>query len=387
MTALDELADQHVDQLNIPAGSGVEAVVRDGRRRRRRRRRTQLSAATICVVAVGGLGINALRMDRSSEEILVQVDAPVATNPDEPSETTPTSGSNSIDVSVDTDSLPVRDNTELALVPTPVLEGWTIVPTAVAVVDRFSSDDGAMTVYSMRSGSSELTLDVSSGQADIAGETVAFDRDGETVDAALNRNGQGTWTLTWNERPGINTGIAVWMSGPDRTELIDTATAITFVDLPLVGAVQPNFVPTDPSLNPVFRGTTSDATWSVGQTGDGTIRIDIDGKSPAVTSSRGINGPEISVTTVSKDGVQITAIEVPADAQSVSIVTRDAEPIVLPISPLEGAERQLAVAPIPPQRDASVIAVLLEDGTQGTIGLPRAPKQGWTTWQLLSTQS
>ena len=86
---------------------------------------------------------------------------------------------------------------------------------------------------------------------------------------------------------------------------------------------------------------------------------------------------------ISKDGVQIIAIEVPGNAQSVSIISAGAEPIILPISMLDDTRTQLAVAPIPARRDAAVISVLLADGTESTIGLPRIPERGWSIWQLL----
>ena len=228
MISLDELGDQHVGGMNIPDGKGVARVMRDGTRQRQRRRMSGFAAFGVCVVAVGGLAVVAVR-NSDSAETLVQVDAPRQTYEETVTEA-PGGGSNPVDVVVETDSLPVRDSTELPLTPTPSLSGWTIRTTAVAVVDRFNEDGGGSTLYSLTSDGSELTLDVSSGQSDIAGDVVLLDRNGISVDAAFNRNLRGEWTLTWNERPGVNTGTTVLLSGPDRTELIDVASAIAFTD-------------------------------------------------------------------------------------------------------------------------------------------------------------
>ena len=381
MTDLDVLAIEHIDRLDIPPGVGLDVVMQRGRRHRNRRRAVAgLGGALVSIVILLGLVVVATRTVGDDDRIVMTDSAETTDVPDATADGAPVR-----EVVIDTHLLPSRDPSLIPTVPTPMLEGWSLDVTAVELNDRFANA-GQTVSYRLRASGSELHMAVLPGQVALDGERVTVERPMGPVEASLQPDGDAMRRLAWNERPGVNTGTGVWLVGPADDQLLAVAAAVEFVDLPLTGASDPTFVNLDPDRATLFAGSVDGVDWKVAVDGDGETSIEIDGRSPSLTGGlarTGSTGAEITTTTVSYDGRQITTLVVPADTTAVEFGLADGSRIPLPLDAIDATGERISVAAVPIDREPAVIVVTQSDGTETNVGLPVAPLDGWTT----STQS
>ncbi len=326
-----------------------------------RRRRPWVVAAAASLVVVAGLAVMLSSAgDRQSPT------------------STPATDATQHSTSIDAELLPVRDPSLLPTVATPSIGGWDIEVTWVHLGPRFI--DGGDTVgYRLSSRESNLELVVSSGQSALGGEHVELEVSGEAVEGSLDLAGSEA-VLTWNTGTGTATGTTMSLFGPAPGELIEVAEALTFVDLPIVGATTPTFVDLAADRTVLATGTFDGVTWEVSDHPDAGALVVFDGRSPRINSaiaSVGSTSQAVAVTTVSFDGHQVSAIEAGADTVSVSAVAVDGARIELPMAANATGDRTIAVAAVPSGRDAAVVAVTHADGSETLVGLPLAPAEGW----------
>ncbi len=382
MTDLDVLAREFIERLDTPAGPGVRVVMQRGRRRRNRRRAlTGLAGVTASAAVVVGLGIIATQTGGSDDVMLV-----ITESADGPGSTDDAADLDvDVAVTIDTDGLPARDPALVPTVPTPVLDGWTVEVIAVDLTDR-SSDAGHTVRYRFRASGSELTMTVATGQVPLGSDLVTIDRPTGLVDGSIESAGGGLRVLSWNERPGVNNGAAVWLRGPAEDQLLEIARTVEFLDRPLTGAAAPSFVDLDPDRSTLFAGTVDGQVWSVTQQSErGETLIEIGGQSPTISGELvrpSSTGAGIETTTVSRDGLQITTVLAPADTRSIEIGLADGTRIPLPFRTIDATDRTIAVSAVPADREPGVIIVSQNDGTETDVGLPIAPLGGWTTSRL-----
>ncbi|MCP5030554.1 MAG: hypothetical protein GY939_02050, partial [Actinomycetia bacterium] len=311
MTDLNQEAIQYLHELAIPPGPGIDSIRSRGYRRRRRLLVIKLTGAALAVSFLVA-GILALIGDE-----------------------------------------PIWDESQLPTVPTPAAPGWETVVQTVDVHDRHTTASIGIQYY-FRRADEQLKVGVLSGQIDLSagGRTVTLDRPSGSIDASLTSDADGS-TLTWNERPGVNTGTTVMLSGSSTETLLVVAEDLIFDDLPLVGATEPKArdLPSDREV--LLAGTVSGIDWQISQSGLDDPILELDQIAPQITSMRVRvgNGLDAAITTVSKDGVQLSMIRMPTNATAF-LAAGDGINILLPSRIVDEADYALAVAPIPAGKQA-----------------------------------
>ncbi|MGB5756588.1 MAG: hypothetical protein WBM50_06710 [Acidimicrobiales bacterium] len=373
MIDVDDLAASYVDSLVIPAGPGVGAIRARGQRRRRR---FVAASALACAVSVSlvGAGVFAIWGGRS-QSISAVGGGPDGQRTDQVA---------TLDLDSQLAVLGDWDATELPLVPTPSLPGWT-VETVWVSADRFYAS-GTWAMYVLRADDNELSVDISSGQVELGGpgkEAIVLDRPQGPVTAALDETGDGV-TLLWNERPGANTGTAVVIRGASVERVVTAGETLVFEDLPLAGAHSPETQTLASDRVVLLQGVTGGVEWQVSRSGKQLPVLEVAGIAPTTASALSglsTNGPSVTVASISFDGRQINMLRIPNGATA-ELVDPEQDRIQLPTTAVAGTTYSIAVAPIPAGKQAPVVVVSDGAGTRTTIGLPWIPADGWSSMSL-----
>ncbi|MCP3991643.1 MAG: hypothetical protein GY724_21400, partial [Actinomycetia bacterium] len=257
MTDLNQEAIQYLHGLAIPPGPGIDSIRSRGYRRRRRLLAVKLMGAALAASALVA-GILALIGDEPISVSAVDEPAVAQQEAGEPL---------IVDLEAELMVLDEWDESQLPTVPTPVALGWETVVRAVDVPDRYTTA-GIGIQYYLRGANEQLEIMVMGGQIDLSagGRTVTLDRPSGSIDASLTSDGEGSM-LSWNERPGVNTGTGVMLSGSSTETLLIVAEDLIFDDLPLVGATEPDArdLPSDREV--LLAGTVSGIDWQISQSG------------------------------------------------------------------------------------------------------------------------
>ncbi len=381
MNPLDTMSTDFHQHVSVPSGPGVGAIIARGTRRRRGRTTANLAAVAAVMIGLGGAAVMAGR--DPAHRVVAADDTAVSAAVDPWL---------SIDLDDAMSVLPRRAAAPV-LVPTPVLEGWTVEP-----ADQFSrefspflslpspaftltkgTDTATLVVspYSQMVGVDESTGSISApgnGTITRLGETIAVQRAGDGA-------GGGLISLTWNEPSSYTTSDSNSVIGVVATEAVaETISAsVTFDLTPLRGAASPSVIDvgTDPEV--VLAGTTDGTPWRILEV-DGELVIELDGTAPEIVGLMTLGGYRYGipgeVSSVSNDGTQINLVVMPTDATAA--IETDGIVVALPSFDL-GDGRRVAVAPIPAGTLAEAIVVSRSPVDTITVPLNAPAATGWQT--------
>lgn len=360
MIDLDHEVETHLRDLEVPTGVGVEAVMKAGRRRRRLRA-FGLTSGTVAIVGIAAFALGTVRP--SPTIVDVATDEPAAQ-----------AGADS--ESEFFDALPDRIPND-ATAPVPVVDGWTVQRSSLDLGDRYE-DQSSPASYVLKTDTATVDLTVLPGNfGSPGGEAVDLLRPEQTVRAWIDNAGNAMTSITWNERPGNNSGTAVSVTGDDFEQVLAVAQTVVFVERALQGAESPMLVDLNDDRTVILDGQFDETQWQISDNDDEVV-VEINGQSPRIGSSTGKEGPfEVHLTSVSSEGLQVHLLELPVGATAATIL--DGE--FFPARTVDYGDNTYAVVVIPPGKDAVGIRVGF-DGSALTVPLPLAPASGWSTHHL-----
>lgn len=361
MIDLDHEAESHLQQLEVPLGIGLEAVMKTGSRRRRLRN-IAVASGTLTIFGMLGLGFAAIGTDSTTVEVAVEG----------------TSGEAGDDAQREFfEALPSRVVAESVSGFVPIVDGWTVQRSSLDLTGRFD-EGGSAVSYVLTGDTSTVNLSMVPGNVgSTSGSTVELSRPDRIVEAWLDDFGGGTTALTWNERPGVNTGTAVTVKGDSFDDVVAVSQAVEFVDGPLEGAGVPVLVDLSDDRIVILEGEVGDANWHISDNGDDVV-VEINEQSPwtgYLTAKQGLF--DVELTSISSDGLQVHLLKLPAGASAATIIAGE----FFPARSVNYNDTTYAVVIIPPGKDAVAIRVEY-DSNELTVPLPLAPPTGWSTHRL-----